>query len=177
MRPPPILRGRPPSRRFPDVTTLRGTRPVAAVIVLMALSMAVLAKPSAAEPSLGWKAFADKDFETADRIWREDAARGNPHGAFGLALLADRAGDEQAAASWYEKAAMGGLPSAQVLIGQRYAEGHGIEQSAIKAYAWYSRAAASGVPNAEKLRDRLGAAMSPDQIKEAEALAETLVSP
>ena len=130
-----------------------------------------------AEPTQGWKSYIARDYEAAETHWRADAARGDPNGAFGLAILAERAGDAKAATEWYEKAALGGVSSAQVLVGQRYAEGVGVEPNPVRAYAWYSRAMAAGVPNVGKLRDRLAASMTQDQIKQADALAETLTKP
>jgi len=159
------------------VTILGGTRPVAIAGALAFVILVASSGPGRADTSPGWEAYAAKDYESAARLWQEEAGQGDPNAAFGLGILADRDGNPKAAATWYEKAARGGLASAQVLLGQRYAEGNGVERSVVTAYAWYSQAIAAGVPNADKLRDNLATEMTPDQVKEAEALAGTLLPP
>jgi len=158
------------------VTLGHSTRLIAVAFAL-AGALGLASQPSWAEPTQGWKSYIERDYQAAEKHWRTDVARGDPNGAFGLAILAERAGDAKGATEWYEKAALGGVPSAQVLTGQRYAEGVGVERNPVRAYAWFARAMAAGVPNAEKLRDRLAATMTPSQIKEAGALAETLAKP
>ena len=158
------------------MTPRRGTRRTATGFAL-GVALLLASEPSWAEPTQGWKSYIERDYQAAEKHWRADASRGDPNGAFGLAILAERAGDAKAATEWYEKAALGGVSSAQVLVGQRYAEGVGVDVNSVRAYAWYSRAMAAGVPNVGKLRDRLAASMTQDQIKQADALAETLAKP
>lgn len=147
------------------------------VAPLFALAAALIVPLAAvADVSAGWEAFRAKDYERAERIWLNDAARGERHAAFGLGLLSDARGDAAGAAKWYEQAAHAGLGSAQVLIGQRYAEGVGVTKNPVAAYAWFTRAMIAGVPNAEKVRDQLARDMSPEAIKEAEDLAASLGS-
>lgn len=151
---------------------MRLRRATLAALVISALVVPTLA--SAGE-SAGWQAFRAKDYKRAESIWKRDAARGEPNAAFGLGVLAEKRGDDAGASTWYEKAAAAGLPAAQVLIAQRYATGKGVTKNLVVAYAWYSLAIRSGVPNAAKIRDQLAKGMSADAVKEAEALAATLV--
>ncbi len=146
--------------------------------VLAALVITALALPSLASAgeSAGWQAYQARDYERAARLWQRDAKRGEPNALFGLGLLAEREGDEGAAAGWYEKAARAGLAAAQVLIADRYISGWGVAADPVTAYAWLSRAIAAGVPNAAAIRDQLAQGMTADAMRQAEALTETLVT-
>jgi hypothetical protein len=56
--------------------------------------------------------------------------------------------DLQKSFFWSEKAAKGGFPLAQLLVGQLYLQGNGVAQNRIKARYWLKRAVAQAVPNA-----------------------------
>ena len=63
------------------------------------------------------------------------------------------------------------LPSAQVRIGNMYAEGQGVLQDNAQAHMWYNLASAQDFPLASEKRDRVAAKMTPAQISEAQKLA------
>ena len=150
------------------------TRTALALVLATALLPSMAA---AADMAAGWEALEAKDYERAERIWLKDAERGDRNAAFGLGMVSDARRDAAGAAKWYERAARAGLPEAQVLIGQRYAEGIGVPKNLVMAYAWFTRAMAARVPNAGKVRARLAKEMSPEAIKEAESLAASLGAP
>ena len=139
--------------------------------VLAALTLSASVLPATAKDPKAWQAYTSGNYELAERLWRPQAERGDANAAFGLGVIAESRGDEADAARWYETAAMSGLAAAQVLIGQRYAEGLGVVRDPILAYAWFTKAIESGVPNAVKVRDALAATMTPEAIEEAEAVA------
>ena len=62
-----------------------------------------------------------------------------------------------------------GNTDAQYGLGLVYAEGRGIDQDEIEAYAWLSVAMLQGDPEAEVLRDVVMQSLSPEQIREAMA--------
>lgn len=145
-----------------------------ALVAALVMTAVVLPATASGAESAGWQAFRAKDYQRAEHLWQREAANGEPNGMFGLGVLAEHKGDEAAAFGWYEKAARAGLPSAQVLIAQRYAAGKGVAADPVAAYAWFTRAKESGVPNAGKIRDQLAKGMTPEAIQKAEALAAAL---
>ncbi len=147
-----------------------------ALFVALMLAINAFTAGASAGESEGWRAYQARDYSRAEQLWQRDAAKGDRHAAFGLGMLADRQGDEAAAAVHYEKAASAGLGSAQVLIADRYISGKGVAANPIVAFAWLTRAVASGVPNAATIRDQLAQTMTADAVREAEALAQTLNS-
>jgi len=142
-----------------------------AALAALMLGFLVPLSGTFADDQSGWQAYSAGNYDRAERIWRPAAERGDANAAFGMGVLAEARGNETEAAHWYEKAALGGLPSAQVLMGHRYIEGLGVPRDPILAYAWLTRAIASGVPNAAKLRDALANNLTPAQIEEAEGIA------
>jgi TPR repeat protein len=140
----------------------------------VALAALVSAGWARADMAAGWQAYADGDYARAADEWRPLAERGDRNAAFGLGVLAQVQNQQAAAAKWYRKAAERGLTSAQVLLGSMYAEGRGVEQDLVQAYAWLHLAAIDEHPSAAKARDAVGADLSPGQIARAEALSTTL---
>jgi TPR repeat protein len=63
--------------------------------------------------------------------------------------------------------AMKGDTDAQYGLGIVYAEGRGVEQDEIEAYAWLCVAMLQGDPEAENLRDVVMHSLSPEQTHEA----------
>ena len=146
--------------------------------LLLAVTLALAAASSAtAEPTPGWKAFTAGNHEKAEAIWRPLADQGDYHAAFGMAVLAQTRDQYEDAARWYEQAARAGLTSAQVLLGSMYIDGRGVARDAVRAYAWLHRATLDGHANAARARDAVGAALTPDQLAQAEALSLTLKAP
>jgi TPR repeat protein len=140
--------------------------------ILMLVLGVAFAAPLQAGVTEGWQAFGARDFARAEAEWRPLAEAGNRNAAFGLGLLADQAGRFEEAALWFEAAAKAGLPNAQILIAQRYAEGRGVKADPLTAYVWFSRAMQTNTPNADKARAALAATMTKAQIEAGEALAK-----
>lgn len=63
--------------------------------------------------------------------------------------------------------AMKGDTDAQYGLGLVYAEGRGVDQDAVEAYAWLSVAMLQGDPEAEMLRDVVMQSLNPAHIREA----------
>jgi hypothetical protein len=80
--------------------------------------------------------------------------------------------DFSEATKWYRLAADQGNAYAQYLLGFMYKDGYGVPQNYVQAYHWVSLADASGYTAAEGLRDVLLKLMTPDQIAEAQRLAQ-----
>jgi uncharacterized protein len=84
--------------------------------------------------------------------------------------------DSAQAEIWFHKAADQGDASAQFNLGVTYANGRGVPQDYVKAHMWFSLAASRAEDpafhdRAAKKRDEEAAAMTPDQIAEAQRLA------
>ena len=79
--------------------------------------------------------------------------------------------DNEAAVSWYRKAAEQGLAEAQYNLGVMYANGDGVAQDYAAAHMWFNLAAANRNRNAVKARDIVAAQLTPAQIAEAQKLA------
>ncbi|MDA0228684.1 MAG: tetratricopeptide repeat protein [Proteobacteria bacterium] len=152
----------------------RSILPAFLLSVVLAFTAASLAK---AEPTPGWKAYTSGNHDQAEAIWRPLAEEGDYHAAFGMAVLAQSRNQHEDAAAWYEQAARAGLTSAQVLLGSMYIDGRGVPRDAVRAYAWLHRATLDGHANAARARDAVGAALTPDQVSQAEALSLTLKAP
>ena len=75
---------------------------------------------------------------------------------------------------WYRLAAEQGLADAQNNLGLMYANGEGLPDDYVLAYAWYNLAAAQGNEVARKNKDNLRTRMTPDQIARAQELSATL---
>lgn len=78
------------------------------------------------------------------------------------------------ARQWLQKSASRGNAAAQRRLGQMEVNGLGGTKDAVRAYAWYQLAVLGGDGLAIHLRDALLKTMSPTQIKDGQALAETL---
>ena len=64
------------------------------------------------------------------------------------------------------------LKEAQYSLGVCYFKGNGVIQNNVKAYAWLALASANGSEKAKKGMDMLKKEMTPNQIEEAQKLAE-----
>ncbi len=112
-------------------------------------------------------------------IWYHSAAEQNhPSAELNLGLAyANGTGvaqDYAEAARWFRRAADQGVVTAQYNLAALYANGRGVEQSTVDAYAWFNIAAASGDLEARDQMKRAAEAMSPQQLKQARALAMKL---
>jgi len=95
----------------------------------------------------------------------------------GARYLAGRgiAADPAEAARWFDRAARQGDGSAQFNLGVLYANGTGVAQDPVRAYVLLALAAAKATGNDATryggARDTVGAALTPEQLAEAQALA------
>ena len=149
---------------------------LAALLLTVTLFFAA-ASSAKAEPPPGWKAFITGNHKKAEAIWQPLAEQGDYHAAFGMGVLSQSRDQFEDAARWYEKAARAGLTSAQVLLGSMYIDGRGVQRDAVRAYAWLHRATLDGHANAARARDAVGAALTLNQLSQAEALSHTLKAP
>jgi uncharacterized protein len=86
--------------------------------------------------------------------------------------------DDFIALRWYRRAAEYGFLSAMLELGDRYAEGRTVPQDYVQAHKWFNLAGSGAASSEEALRDRavharerVAAAMTPEQIAEAQRLA------
>ncbi|MBG99997.1 MAG: hypothetical protein CMN58_06600 [Solibacterales bacterium] len=79
--------------------------------------------------------------------------------------------DHAKALKWYRNAAEQGDAKAQFNLGYMCRNGEGMPSDYVQAYKWYKLAAVHGNTNYQKLRDLVAKRLSPDQLAEAEKLA------
>ena len=77
-------------------------------------------------------------------------------------------------AKWYRRAAEAGDADAQHNLGFMYFSGEGVEQDVRLAYMWFVLAGAQGDEKAIENRDAVAEDMTPEQIAEAEKMAEEM---
>jgi hypothetical protein len=109
---------------------------------------------------------------------RAEAEKGEAHSQFqiGLAFYLGRFGlatNYMEAAKWIRKAAEQNLAQAQFNLGACYANGQGVAQDVIDAYAWLSLASKTIEP-ALRGRDALARRMTPEQLTRAQQRATAL---
>lgn len=75
------------------------------------------------------------------------------------------------AARWFEKSAEQDYVKAQTTLAMLYASGRGVERDLLQALAWAERAAAKNDPSALRLRSKLVAKLSPEQVAQARQIA------
>jgi TPR repeat protein len=107
--------------------------------------------------------------------WRRLAEHGDVDAQVALAGLYE-AGlgvrrDDRRAAHWYRTAAERGNVIARLNIGDFYSRGRGVDLDRVKAWYRLDLAASAGSVWARKRRDEVAARMTPDQIRQAEAMA------
>jgi len=107
--------------------------------------------------------------------WRRLAEHGDVDAQVALAGLYE-AGlgaprDDRRAAHWYRTAAERGHVIARLNIGDFYSRGRGVGLDRVRAWYWLDLAASAGSVWARKPRDEVAARMTPDQIRQAEAMA------
>ncbi len=82
--------------------------------------------------------------------------------------------DDVEAAEWFRKSANQGNRGGQTAIGRMYEGGQGVAEDPVRAFAWYDIAAKQDYGVAARLRDRLQADMTVEQIAEAQNLSAEL---
>jgi len=131
----------------------------------------------------GWAAYQRGDYETALKLWRPLARQGNAFAQSNLGFMYDSGQgvpkDHSEAAKWYRLAAEQGNPTAQSNLGSMYASGDGVPQDYIQAHLWASLAASRFPASAREdrkqaaqNRDQVARLMTPEQIEQAEQLAQ-----
>jgi uncharacterized protein len=73
---------------------------------------------------------------------------------------------------WYRLSAKQGNHLAQRRLGLMYERGDGVQRDYVQAYMWYILGAANGSERGIALRDTLAKQMTPEQIDEAQKLAQ-----
>jgi len=120
----------------------------------------------------------DRSYSEAIAWYRRAAAQGSGSAAYSLGVhYREGLGvprDAVTASNWFRSAARAGYIPAQINLGLRYAAGRGVGKDPVRGYAWLHRAAMHGNRLAMRRRTALGKTLSPAQIKEAKALADTL---
>jgi uncharacterized protein len=117
-----------------------------------------------------------KDPQAAHRWWSFAAAANDPGAQYNLALSYAKgdgvAQDYAQAVQWYSKAAQRTHVQAQFNLGMLYHEGKGVAHDPVRAYYWVKVAALQGDELAQKMLEKIGAGMSAEQIRQAEAQAD-----
>jgi TPR repeat protein len=80
--------------------------------------------------------------------------------------------DDTEAANWYRLAAAQGHAGAQANLGLMYGKGRGVGRDDVKALAWLILGATKGEPVASFNRDAVARRMSPQQITDAQQMAQ-----
>ncbi len=144
--------------------------------VLAAIMLSVtFTAPVQADFERGFKAYRERDRETALREFKALAEQGDPAGQFYLGVMyANGEGvttDKAEAARWYLLSAEQGYLDAQQKLALSYRFGDGVPQDYVSAHMWYSLAAGQGSIFARIQRDLLVKSMTPEQLAEAQRLA------
>ena len=82
--------------------------------------------------------------------------------------------DDAEAVRWYRMAAEQGFALAQSSLGAMYANGEGVPENYVLAYAWLNLAAAQGHEGAVSRKAEVEGLMTAAQIAEAQELSTTL---
>ena len=135
------------------------------ILMLVFLLMCIVTAPGFAEPLE----------EQSVELVHKAAAQGNDAAQTKLGTMYYEGKgvpqDYQEAAKWLRKSAEQGNAVGQWRLGAMYYDGKGFPQNYIQAYKWFSLAAAKGNENAAHNRDVAASKMTPEQIAEAQRLA------
>ncbi len=122
-----------------------------------------------------------QSFAEATRWYQIAAERGHVDAQANLGFAYERGRgvgqDFAQAAEWYLMAAERGDVAAQANLGALYANGSGVAQDDVQAHMWLNLAAARAKGNVfryrlRKKRDGIAARMTPEQLSEAQLLAQ-----
>ena len=139
----------------------------------------LLATPvGAADFNTGVNAYLSGDYQTAFKEFHPLAEQGDAIAQNNLGVMyANGQGvpqDYKLAVQWYWKAAEQGLARAQFNLGVMYDRGEGLPQDSVTAHMWANISAANGA--APRLRDRIAARMTSDQLEEAQRRARVCMA-
>lgn len=146
-------------------------------VVLMMLAVVSSSVAWAGEFEDGDAAYKRNDYAIAAKKFRSVAANGNVIAQVKLGWLYAQgqgvAQDYAEAVKWFRLAALQGNAIAQYNLGGMYAQGQGVAQDYVRAHMWLSLAAVSGVTASIKWRDTTANLMSPQQLAEAQKMAQS----
>lgn len=117
-----------------------------------------------------------RDLNEASRWLQRSAAHNDPFGEYLLGRVKLEREDYPAAASWFRKAAMQGLPQAQLQLGLLLKQGQGVNLDKSEAYVWLlvsydaGNQSATVASNLAQLQAELGSA----QVDQAKSRAREL---
>ena len=149
--------------------------------VVLVLALALPAHVLAADLQAGLDAYERGDYAAALKEWRPLAEQGDVVAQYYLGTMyADGEGvpqDPAEATKWFRLAeksirANADEPEAQWALGTMYESGWGVPQDYVLAHMWFSLATAQGDEFAGEDRDEVAKEMTPEQIAEAERLAQ-----
>ena len=124
-------------------------------------------------------AYERSDYDAALLMFKRLASEGDALSQLYVGSMYQRgegaAQDEAAAVHWYRRAAEQGNVDAQVNLAEMYSNGSGVDRDPVQAYAWWSVAASLGEQSALSSRSIIARHMSPQQIKEADRLADKIL--
>ena len=142
------------------------------ILVTMLMASVTLAGPKEDTKA----AYERKDYKLVVKIVNPLAIEGEVWAQNWLAdayLLGQGVAQDYAeAAKWYRLAAQQGNSSAQSNLGAMYANGQGVVQDYVKAHSWYQLSTLNGSTGAVKNRDIVAKQMTPQQIVDAQKLAQ-----
>jgi TPR repeat protein len=123
-----------------------------------------------------------QDYAKAVKWFRLAAAQGYANAQYELGILYDDGlgvqQDYAQAADWFRLAAAQGDAGAQTNLGLMYDSGHGVPQDYVRAHMWFNLAGTAGgvppgvVPPGVMYRDMVSKLMTPQQIAEAQQMAQ-----
>jgi TPR repeat protein len=120
-----------------------------------------------------------RDLNEASRWLQRSAAHNDPFGEYLLGRVKLEREDYPAAANWFRKAAMQGLPQAQQQLGQLLKQGQGVNLDKSEAYVWLlvsydaGNQSASVATNLAQLQAELSGAQIDDAKSKARELEQT----
>lgn len=148
------------------------------VLASLAFGLMMATPPAHATVEEAVKAYAQKKYDQAAKLFKPLAEKGNAIAQYRIALM-HRMGlglkkDRKEAQKWSKLAAKQGNADAQQLLGSLYYKGEGVEPDDVtRAYMWYDVAAAQGNTEAQKERDTVAKELTPQQLAAAKEKAAT----
>jgi TPR repeat protein len=148
---------------------------------IIAIVLALIATDTvSASPRHRVSGYAESPYSAAARIKRS-AERGDARAQAELGwIYSIGRGVPQnyhQAAKWYYRAAEQGQDSAQFALGLLYNKGQGVPKDLIQAHMWLNLSASQDVGENRdfkvRIRDSIASKMTPDQVEEAQHLANT----
>jgi len=121
-----------------------------------------------AQSNLGNRYAEGKNYTESARWYRMSAEQGDAHGQYSMGWSYEFGNgvpkDGAEAARWYRKSAEQGYTHAQEVLGGIYAHGDGVLQDDVEGYFWWNLAAsAPDMEYVQKLRDEVGAKLTPEK--------------